>query len=107
MEYSKRFYKAVAASSSEEDSYTPDNNKMIYVKSVGGSTVFENSVKVEIRWGTDLDYEIIFVTHGDIVHKYNDVAVLKADGTKSLKIILVNDSLETETIGGFYSLEEY
>lgn len=93
----KRFYKLVSEGSVEEDILAVASGKDLYVKDIGGSSVYSNDVKVELVWGN----EIVFATHGDsyqIVDKH-----FIGDGTKTMKIRLVNDSSIAETIGLYYN----
>ena len=90
------FYKSVAATSSEVDTYTPANGKKFWFKLVGGNAARNSEVNVKISYGT----QVIFATHGDSEVKGKDTVV--GDGSTQIKISLLNDSTSTETIGGYY-----
>lgn len=79
--------------------YTPANNETIYVTCMSGDAAVSNDVKVEILW----DGNPIFSTHNSNTQTAPSgtyLTKLEGNGSKILKINLVNNSSQSETIGG-------
>ena len=92
--------KVVSAGSYEIKEQTVDNGETWVIMFMCGNSVYRNDVKCEIRYGTDESYEILFVTHGDFsMDTYKE---LVGDGTKKIKILLQNDSSNSETLHACY-----
>jgi len=91
-----RLYKLVSAYDDETDTYVIPDGAILYIDEVGGDACFNNEVKVEIKFDTD----IILCTHGSTKQRFT--TILEGNGTKELTIKLINDSSSSETIGGFY-----
>ena len=91
------YYVPVSPNSTEEMSQTLETGESVRIFRVGGNAAKSEDVKVEIWVGDDL----LLATHGDATR----VTDLKytGDGTYGLKIKLVNNSSQTETIGGYIS----
>ena len=93
-------YKTVSASSTDQTTtYTPASGETIYVTCLSGDAAVSNDVKVEIDW----DGNPIFTTHNSNTQLAPDgsyLTKLEGNGTKVLKIKLVNNSSQSETIGG-------
>lgn len=91
-----RYYKTVSAVTTDSDEYTPANGEKLLIVEVGGNAAMKDSVHVKVLFDTT----VLFCTHGDSVQECT--TNITGDGSKKLKISLVNDSLGSETIGGYY-----
>ena len=93
-------YTTVSGNSTDQtQTYTPGNNEVIYVTCLSGDAATSNDVKVEIDW----DDSPIFSTHNSNTQyapQGSYLTKLVGDGSKVLKIKLVNNSGQSETIGG-------
>lgn len=87
-------YTAVNATSTSTDTYTVPEGKTVNVHEVGASACYSQDVKVEIL----VNDNICFVTHGSGFRK----AKCQATAGQTIKIKKVNDSSNTETIGGYW-----
>lgn len=94
--YERVKFASVPANSVVEDIVTPPNGKTGYFKEFGGCAANSQDVKIEITFGE----MILFATHGTAMFSYN--IKITGDGVKQLKIRLVNDTVQPETIGGYY-----
>jgi len=95
-----RKYTQVLAESSVLEEYIIPDGKNIVLSEIGGDAARSENVKVELLWGT----ELFFSTHGDSVQR--TIKECLGDGEKKLIIKLTNDTLVSETIGG-YILGDY
>ena len=86
----------VPSNSTVTHDYSVDNGKKVIIRQFAGNACFNSSVKVEITFGD----EVLFVTHGESI--WNIDKELTGDGTKKVRISLVNDSDFAETIGGYW-----
>lgn len=91
-----RLAKEVAAYDVEEHSVNVSNGQTVYISEATGSSVYSNDVKVEVVLGN----EVIFVTHGDKTENVDQHYTATEDTT--LKIRLVNDSANSETLSCQY-----
>lgn len=97
----KELIQLVSAYSNEVLEYTPGNGVTFEIYEMGGAAVYNEEVKVEIKFGTD----VLFVTHGDLIIKLRKQ--LTGDGSKKIIIKLTNDSSTSETLLGYYTFTEY
>ena len=97
----RRFYKHVAANSSEVDEFTPPAGNY-FISLVGGNAGVSPATVVAIHWDYgEAGQEMLFSTHGDAKQ---DVQIeLDADGTKKLAIVLQNDQGTADCLGGFWT----
>lgn len=96
-----RHYKTVSGYSSDSNDYVIENGKKLLLEIFGGCAVLSNDIKVEIIWDATGTPEILFVTHG-VVPEQHTIRELEGNGTKKLRIKLINDSSQTETFGGHW-----
>ena len=97
----KRYYKSVAGNSIDKNEYVIPNGKFVLIRKVGGNSCFHDDVKIQVCF----DDECLFSTHGDDMQAVE--IELEGDGVKKLTIDLVNDSINSETVGGYYEGQEY
>lgn len=94
-QFEKRFYQAIAATGSANLEYVPESGEKIHLCEIGGNAARDIDVKVEIFWNDIL----LLSTHGDTTQR--SCLELIGDGSKILKILLTNNSDQSETIGGY------
>jgi hypothetical protein len=100
-----RFYKLVSASTSETLDYTPANNEKIVIVNAGGDCSNTPDTNICIVWDPGgAQQEIILSTYRDAKHE-NIGKEFTGDGTRVLRINLVNDLGEATYLGGFVQAE--
>jgi hypothetical protein len=101
----QRFYKLVSASSSENLDYTPANDEKIIVVNAGGDCSNTPETSVCIVWDPGgSEQEIILSTYRDAKH-HSIGKEYTGNGTRKLRINLVNDLGEATYLGGFVQAE--
>ena len=104
MTYEHRYYAAVTGNTTSTSDYTPANGEELSLEILGGDASQSTDVKIEITWDPAGTPELLFSTHGS--NQCHTTKVFTGNGTKVLRISLVNDSDVTETIGGFVIMEK-
>jgi len=98
----RRFYKSVASNSYETDDYTPANGETLDLEQVGGNGSITPNTSIQITWDPGgAQEEIIFSTHGDATQNITNKK-LTGDGTRKLRIKLVNDQEASDVLGAFW-----
>jgi len=100
-EINTRFYKVVAASGMETNDYVPDNGQKIFIVNAGVSSSEVPDTAASIIWDPTGTPEIIISSYGEIVQENIDKTFV-GDGTKILRICLINDLTEPANMGAFY-----
>lgn len=92
-------YMAVSANTTDSSAtYTPANGEKVHINMLSGDAAMSNDVKVCVVWDTTC----IFSTHNSntqIAPPGETLYEITGDGSKVLKIDLVNNTDQTETIG--------
>jgi hypothetical protein len=97
----QRMYKNVAASSSENLDWTPANGQQFVIIRAGADSSSTPDTNVCIVWDPGGgSQEIILSTYRDAAHE-NINKTFTGDGSKVLRIMLVNDLTETSYLGGY------
>jgi hypothetical protein len=101
----RRHYIEVAASSSSDDDYTVPNGKTLEMISVGGNAASSPDTEVCVVWDPGgAQEEVVFVTHGDDQQDLSGVSYV-GDGTRIMRIRLINDEASAEALGGWWRAE--
>lgn len=90
----KNFY-SVPSYSNNSKLITPANGSTLVIKEFGTSGCLKSTVKIEMKLGD----ELLFSGHESISMLTDEE--YDCNGIDSLTINLINDSSETETIGGW------
>lgn len=97
-----RYYYQVSSSVYENSEYTVPNGGKLTIYEVGGNAARSSDVHIQICWNPGGgDQLCLFATHGDDKQHVN-IGPFTGDGTKVVRIMLNNDSSQTETIGGWW-----
>lgn len=96
----RRFYKMMSAASSENDDYVIASGVILDIREVGGNAAAVASTEVSIIWDPAGANEILMSTHGDALQSIQKSVT--GDGSKILRIRLVNDQLSSDTLGAFW-----
>lgn len=96
----KRFYKNVAASTSEASDYIPADGERLLLVNVGVSSSSVPSTVVCILWDPAGDNEVIISGHSETAQRDVDIELI-GDGIKILRMCLVNDLTEPTYMGAF------
>lgn len=106
-EYVERlFYRSVSAASSQNDDYVVPSGKTLNLTQVGGNASAVPSTEVAIIWDPAGANELIYMTHGDGIVNIASKN-LAGNGTKVLRIRLINDQLSSDSLGGFWKGQLY
>lgn len=97
----KRFYKNVAASTSEALDYIPDDGERLLLVNIGVSSSSVPDSVVCLLWDPAGDNDVIISGHSEVVQRDVDLELL-GDGIKILRICLVNDLTEPTYMGAFW-----
>jgi hypothetical protein len=97
----ERFYKNVAASSSDNFDYVPADGEILTIINVGVSSSSVPSTISCIAWDADGTPEIIISSYGES-NQLGIEKVLTGNGVKVLRINLTNDLTESAYLGGFW-----
>ncbi len=89
----KNFFKMVSSQDMETDNTTLSDGEIWTISEMGGESVFNNEVKAEMKFGSD----VLYATHGSGKLSTNQNII--GDGTKVFSMRLINDSSVSETIG--------
>ena len=98
---SRRFYKQVAASTTETDEYVPAIGEEIFIVNAGCSSSSAPQTVVVIIWDATGTPDIIMTSYGESTHTNINKTII-GDGTKILRISLTNDLTEPTYLGGFW-----
>ena len=101
----ERFYRNVSASTTETSDYTPANGEKILVIRAGANCADTPDTNICIVWDPGgAQQEIIMSCYRDVNHE--DIAKeYTGDGTRVLRIQLVNDTAESSYMGGYVQAE--
>lgn len=103
---SKRLYKCVSATTTEDLDYVPANNKTLSFTEFGGNAGIDPDTVASIWWDKGgVDERLLFTTHGDAVH-LEVMEKVKGDGTKKVTIKLVNNLEIEECLGCYFKAVE-
>lgn len=98
----KRIYKNVSSLTVETEIYTPENGEVLTITELGGNGAINPDTKVLIIWDYGSQNEVIlFLTHNDSRQNPKYLR-LEGDGSKKLAIVLINDKLTSEYMGGYW-----
>jgi len=98
---SERFYKEVAASTTETSDYIPSDGEKLFIVNAGLSSSSAPETVVHICWDPGGDDEVIISSYGEAYHRELNVNKT-GDGIKIMRISLVNDLTEPSFLGGFW-----
>lgn len=102
---SQRFYKHVAASSTETLEYVPADGEKMFLVNAGVSSSSAPQTVVHIDWDPDGSPEVIISSYGEANHS-NINRTYIGDGVKKMRINLVNDLAEPSFLGAFWEAEK-
>jgi len=102
--FEKRLVKAVSSYSSEYLDYIPANGKVITFSEFGGTAPNDNNIKSEIIWDVSGTPELLFATHGPATQ--HSVKQITGNGTKILRLKIVNETSQTETCSVYFLAKE-
>lgn len=97
----RRLYTSVSGSDTEQLDYVPANGAELQLREMGGDSSRSIDIKCEIIWDVGGTPEKLFCTHGDVPFQ-RTLRKLTGDGSKILRVLLTNDSEQTETLGAFW-----
>lgn len=103
--FERKYYKTVSTLNTDTDDYIITNGSKLSLIQLGGNSVFTSDVYIQVVWDPDGSPEILYSTYGSNVR--NTIIELTGDGSKKLQIKLVNNSLTSHVMGGFYLGELY
>ena len=98
----RRYYKSVSASSSDTDEYVIPNGKTLSLIDVGGNAGSSPDTSVVIKYWDGTNHTIIFSTHGDDSQIMTNMDYV-GNGTKSIKIVLINDQSFADYLGAWWN----
>ena len=98
VQHKDRLYKSVAANSTEDQDYVPAVGENFVISNAWGESGSTPETGVCLKW----DSVLIFTTHNSGMDTYVDQQVT-GDGTKALKIELINNSDSAVTMGAGWS----
>ena len=101
----ERFYKVVAASSSETDDYVPANGENVFLVNAGLSSSTAPQTSTCIIWDADGTPEVVVSSYGE-VSQDNINKTFVGDGVKVMRICLTNDLTESTYMGGFWQADK-
>ena len=101
----KRFYKLVAANSSEFYDYIPNIGETVFLVNAGVSSSAAPQTAALIVWDVIGTPEILMSTYAE-TSQTNLNKTLIGDGVKILRISLVNDLSESVHMGGYWQGEQ-
>lgn len=104
--YIKRsYYATVTKNSSSESTYTPANGEIVIIRKVVTHPDLSGYTRIKIVWDDGgASEQILMMSYDDAEQLLIDTAVT-GDGTKTLKIKLINDFSEDTELGGFWDGE--
>lgn len=102
----RRYYKEVAANTTDTDEYIPASGKVVYFKRFGGSGSSVPATIIKIIWDYGGTETLLFSTHGNFIDEPSEEVSITGDGTKKLTIVLINDQAESDALGGFWNGDE-
>lgn len=100
----QRYYKSVASLETDQQDYTIANGEILNLREIGGNGNGANTTRVEIIWDPDGENTLIFATNGSIAQ--STILQFMGDGSKVLRIKLINNDVSSRTIGGYYVGEQ-
>lgn len=105
MRIERRFYKSVGANSSETDEYIVPSGQTLQITKIGGNASAAPSTVAKVIWDFQGAGEnTLLSTHGDSQYEPLNLELL-GDGVKKLAIVLMNDQLVNDDLGGFWQGE--
>ena len=102
--FEHRQYQSVAGSSTVTVDFTPADGQVINLSEIGASAADESSSRSELLWDATGTPEIIVSTVREVVQRTNKQII--GNGSKILRIKLINNGLTSKTLGA-YALGEY
>jgi hypothetical protein len=101
IDHSKSIFQSVPATSTTYEDQTIPNGDTWKIQKATGSAAFTADVHVLLVWDRGgAGEEILFATHGEAQSVLDRDLV--GDGVKILSIVLENNSLDAQVIGGSY-----
>lgn len=97
--FEHRNYESVPLSTTVNSDYVPSNGEIIYLSEMGANASEETSSRVEIVWDADGSQQILLSTIREIVQ--STTLQLIGNGTKKLRIRLINNGLNTKVLGAY------
>lgn len=101
----QRFYKSVSANTVDTQDYVVTDTFTFTMKEIGGNSAKEPTCRVEVIWDPAGANQLLMATTGDTVQSSN--LTFLGNGTKVLRIRLVNDDSVARTMGAYYLGEEH
>ena len=102
---SERFYRHVAASTTETSDYIPADGENVYVVNAGVSSSTAPATVAHVCWDADGTPEIVISSYGEANHtEINKTYV--GDGVKVMRVSLVNDLTEPSYLGAYWEAEK-
>ena len=97
-----RFFKSVAANSTDEQDYVPTNGQLIDVAICWGESGATPDTAICIVWDASGVNTLLYSTHNSGIDSYVDTQVT-GDGTKAITLKLINNSDAAVTMGAGWS----
>lgn len=99
----EKLFANVTASGSETKDYTVPNGEILAIRRFGGNAGLSPDTVVALIWDEGGgDEEVIFCTHGDADIVLDSPIEKAGDGSKKLRIKLINDQTSDDFLGGFW-----
>ena len=98
----RRYYKSVSANASDTDEYVIPNGKTLSIFEFGGNASSTPLTGIAIKYWDGTTDTNLFSTHGDDRQAVGNIDYV-GNGTKSIKIVLINDQAQADSLGGYWS----
>ena len=98
----QRYFKDVSSDTTEDSDYVPANGEVVNVAVCWGESANTPETAICITWDKTGADVLLYTTHTSGTDNYVDYTVT-GDGTKAIKIELINNSNSAVTMGAGWS----